>query len=106
MNPGGDFLKWLNVPTDIGTRYYAMAGNYEPTESGWALWAKNHLMDAIFNSQNDLVVPTKGVFDENGSSAFPIADRLEFGDDAGVNHSTFFSSPKVQGQLLSWLGSD
>jgi len=105
MHPSGDFLSWLNVPTDVESRYYAMAGNYEPADRGWALWAKDHLMDAIFESNNDLVVPTAGVYDINGSSKFPVEERLEFGSDAGINHTTFFADAIVQEKLLSWLGS-
>ncbi len=105
MHPGGDFLRWLNVPTGIGSRYYALAGNFEPADRGWANWAKNHLMDAIFQGNNDLVVPTKGVFAANGSTQFPVDQRLEFGADAGINHSTFFADQIVQDRLLSWLGS-
>jgi hypothetical protein len=105
MHPSGDFLKWLNVPTDIDSSYYALAGNFEPTESGWAMWAQDHLMDAIFKSQNDLVVPTEGVFAVNGSSKFPIAERLSFDEHAGINHSTFFADQIVQDKLLSWLGA-
>jgi hypothetical protein len=105
MDPGGDFLRWLNVPAEIETDYYAVTGAFEPVVPGWKTWAKDRLMDAIFKADNDLVVPTGGVYGGNGSSAFPIEQRVEFGDDAGLNHSTFFLDGAVRSQVLAWLGA-
>jgi hypothetical protein len=60
-------------------------------------------MDKIFKTKNDLVVPTDGVYDTNGSACFPIADRRAFGRGDGIAHTSFFSHADVQRQIMEWL---
>jgi hypothetical protein len=107
MLPGGPFLKdWLNRGPKGAELYYAIASDYEPTQPGLAAWAKNRLMDQIFeHAENDLVVPTLGVFEGNGSRLFPIADRYVFPPTAGIQHGGYFPSPRTQQQIMSWLSA-
>ncbi len=103
MHPTGDFLKWLNTKATNPTEYFALAANYEPVNAGWAQFVKDRVMDSIFGGKNDLVVPTGSVYAGNGSSHFPITDRLEFDEDDGIDHSGFMARKEVQDQLLAWL---
>ena len=104
MRPGGDFQRWLNAEGGRGgTTYYALGADFTPREPGFRAWAKDRLMDAVFGAENDLVVPTAGVYGANGSSLFPIEERHVFPASAGVAHSSFFQAPAAQGALLKWL---
>lgn len=107
MLPGGPFLKdWLNRGPKGAELYYAIASDYEPTQPGLAAWAKNRLMDHIFeHAENDLVVPTLGVFEGNGSDLFPITDHYVFPRTAGIQHGGYFPSPQTQQQIMSWLSA-
>ncbi|HOX27294.1 MAG TPA: hypothetical protein PLL30_16425 [Candidatus Krumholzibacteria bacterium] len=104
MDPRGEFLPWLNAPATTPAVYHALASDFEPAQSGWKEWAKNRLMDSIFKSANDLVVPTVGVYDANGSDHFPIRDRLEFARSDGISHTAFFGDRRAQEAILGWLG--
>lgn len=107
MLPGGPFLKdWLNRGPRAAELYYAIASDYEPTQPGLAAWAKNRLIDQIFeHAENDLVVPTLGVYEGNGSPLFPIADHYVFPPTAGIQHGGYFPNPRTQQQIMSWLGA-
>jgi hypothetical protein len=102
MRPGGPFLAWLNQGAKGEPAYYALASNYEPTSFGLSMF-KDRIMDRIFGADNDLVVPTAGVYDANGSACFPIADRLVLGPEDGVTHGGFFSNAKAMDQMRAWL---
>lgn len=104
MNPSGDFLRSLNDGVAGDTRYCALTADFEPTAPGFKAYAANRLTDRIFAENNDLVVPTSGVYRENGRGGFPIDERFVFGPTAGVGHTNFFLQPAVHEKLLSWLG--
>lgn len=102
MRPDGTYLSWLN-DSDLGEgRYYALASNFEPKHPGVAT-LKDAVMDAIFKAENDLVVPTSGVYETNGSAYFPIQDRHVLPASEGVSHGGFFSNQAAMNQLLAWL---
>jgi hypothetical protein len=111
MHPTGDFLKALNHGEPTGAEYYAVAADYEPTDSGLkALLAgtvADVVLDRVFEDvPNDMVVPEPGVFAENGCKTFPISDvnrMLQIPPTAGVIHTTMFSSDLVRSKLLEWL---
>jgi hypothetical protein len=104
MLPGGSFLRELNKGTRDDKRYFALASDYEPTNQGLFAFAKDRLMDRIFqNRQNDLVVPTGGVFDANGSDFFPIAERYVFPSAEGVPHSGYFANSMARSRIREWL---
>jgi len=64
------------------------------------------VLDQVFgDAENDLVVPTGGVYQKNGSARFPLPSErvLLFGATQGVNHTQLFRHPSVSEKLLSWL---
>lgn len=105
MLPGGAFYQELNVASVVKSEYYALAANYEPIEFSFKQWAKDRLRDTIFEADNDLVVPTMGVYSENGGSLFAIEQRREFTVQDGVWHSGFFQHPPAMEQVLAWLSN-
>lgn len=104
MCPGGSFLEKLNQGATGETKYFALASNYEPANEGWKRLLQDRVRDVLFLKANDLVVPTTGVYEANGSGRFPIADRLEFAADKGVAHSEYFGNPAAVDRILTWLG--
>lgn len=106
MRPDGEYLAGLNSGPSTGATYRAISANFEPGEPSWKPWAKDYLMDQVFKEHNDLVVPTHGVFEDNGDPMFPIADadnRLDIPASEGVHHGSFFGHADVQAALLKWL---
>jgi pimeloyl-ACP methyl ester carboxylesterase len=103
MQPGGDFLTELNAPGDVDAAYHALAANFEPKQQGFKDWAVDQLMDPIFKAGNDLVVPTDGVWSDNGGTRFPIDSREVFETKAGVAHTAFFAEPRTQDAIAGWL---
>jgi pimeloyl-ACP methyl ester carboxylesterase len=102
--PDGTFLRGLNTGPKDMKQYFALASNFEPTDPGLKAFAQNRLMDAIFNrADNDLVVPTAGVYEMNGSDFFPIADREVFPAAAGIPHTGFFADASARARILGWL---
>ncbi|MCI0436828.1 MAG: caspase family protein, partial [Gemmatimonadetes bacterium] len=100
MRPAAEVGQWLNAGDRAGdTRYFALSSDYTPAEPGFANFAKNRLMDFIFKGPNDLVVPTNGVFEENGSGWFPIEDRHVFSGGDGVAHTAFFASRAARDRI-------
>ena len=107
MRPNGQFLQWLNVAggtrDPAGPRYYALASNYDPIQPGLKLWAENRLLDDIFKADNDMVVPTLGVYDENGASWLPIDEHFVFPKEQGVPHSGYFANEDARQRITDWL---
>jgi pimeloyl-ACP methyl ester carboxylesterase len=105
MLPGGEFLKALNVTATKGDKkYFAIASNFEPLEnSGLRMYAAGRLTKQIFKTQNDLVVPTAGVYDSNGSDLFPIHDTHLFGPSDGVDHCSYFGNQTARDKIKAWL---
>jgi hypothetical protein len=111
MKPGGEFLSTLNQGAPKGADYYAIAADYVPSDAGIKLLLAGTLADAIVDrvfdhTQNDLVVPEPGVYEDNGCKTFPIADparKLLLPASTGTLHTTLFGSPVVQSKLLEWL---
>jgi pimeloyl-ACP methyl ester carboxylesterase len=102
MTPRGRFLTDLNSGTKGDSRYYALAADYEPGKDGFGAWARDRLFDKIFGDKNDLVVPTAGVFDANGSGYFPVTAHV-FDADAGIQHASFFSNESAAAKLVECL---
>jgi pimeloyl-ACP methyl ester carboxylesterase len=105
MLPGGVFLKELNCTASGGEKeYFAIASNYEPLgNAGWRMYAASRLTQRIFKTQNDLVVPTAGVYDSNGSELFPIHDTHLFGPSDGVDHCSYFGNQTARDMIDHWL---
>jgi pimeloyl-ACP methyl ester carboxylesterase len=107
MLPGGPFLTdWLNRGPKGAELYYAIASDYEPTQPGLLSWAKDRLVGRVFDhAENDLIVPTLGVYRGNGSDLFPIADHYVFPPAAGIQHGGYFSDSATQQQIMAWLSA-
>jgi len=103
MNPQGKFISTLNQGPSGTTRYYALAANFEPTVPGFKTFAADRITDKIFHQDNDLVVPTGGVYGENGRGGFPIEEKLVFPPTSGIGHTNFFGQPDVHEKILTWL---
>jgi pimeloyl-ACP methyl ester carboxylesterase len=105
MVPGGPFLAdWLNTgDAAADARYHAVTSNFEPVQRGLKDFARDRLTDGIFGAENDLVVPTEGVFAANGCAHFPVADPLVLDARAGVGHNRYFADPAVHAKLKEWL---
>jgi pimeloyl-ACP methyl ester carboxylesterase len=102
MVPGGEFLAELNSGTKGGAQYFGLAADYEPVEAGFGTYVRDRLFDKIFNEKNDLVVPTEGVFEDNGSGYFPVKS-FSFDSQKGVQHSGFFSNQEATAQIIGAL---
>lgn len=112
MHPEGRYLRDVNRPAVTTTRYFAISSNFEPdTADAEALRSiitrriGDAMMDRVFgNAPNDLVVPTRGVYDAAGPN-FPIApeDRLVFPPSRAVWHSAYFEQPETAECLRRWL---
>jgi hypothetical protein len=82
-----------------------VASNVSPTESGLRHFAVSRGLHALLKGANDLVVPADGVFAANGSSCFPIEDRLVLEGDSGLAHTRYFADARVRERILSWLSA-
>ncbi|MEA2488829.1 MAG: hypothetical protein QOH21_621 [Acidobacteriota bacterium] len=114
MNPDthvNQFLRKLNsTGTKGAVRYFAMTSDYEPVDAALrsVTWMRraDAVIDRVFeDAANDLVVPTLGVYDTNGSAYFPLGTDvlLPFDRKAGVIHTAFFQEKEAQNAILNWL---
>jgi hypothetical protein len=105
MLPGGKFLRKLNTGTAT-VRYFALASACKPNAPGLLAWAADRLFQRIFQGlENDLVVPTGGVYEGNGSALFPIASTrcLVFRPEDDVNHVGYFAQERARRTIYKWL---
>lgn len=106
MRPDGEFAKWINAGARSGdTRYYALASNVTPADPGLQHFVMSRGLNKLLKGTNDFVVPTQGVFAENGSGFFPIADKLVLEGDEAVSHTKYFADATARAKILEWLGS-
>jgi hypothetical protein len=109
MKPGGAFLTKLNTAFTSPTLCFAVTSNYEPTDKGLrglVAGLGDGVADQVFQqAENDLVVPTDGVWDKNGATGFPLAtgNLLVLDPSKGVMHTQYFTSPAVSESLLTWM---
>jgi hypothetical protein len=105
MNPEEPYLAGLNGRPAPAALLRAVAADYEPPRGApLARVARDGATDLVFDkADNDLVVPTLGCWDVEGSAGFPIADRLVLEASASVDHNSYFRQAEVAQQLLDWL---
>ena len=97
MDPDGDFLSRLNRGPGGPEQYYALASNYEPPPGSGLAAFRNAVTDSVFKMDNDLIVPTDGVFrlhDGADLARFPVAQVRQFGPADAVDHSAFFRTSR------------
>jgi hypothetical protein len=107
MNPGGPFLATLNQGPGGPEAYYALASNYEPPPRSGLAAFRDAVTDSVFKgAPNDLIVPTAGVYELGaaaGNARFPVKEVRQFGPDASLDHSAFFTNRDGAGQIHAWL---
>jgi hypothetical protein len=103
MLPQGKFLAGLNTGQRSATNYFALASDYAPSNPGLEAWAKSRLLNVIFKADNDTVVPTAGVYDQNGNQSFPITNRWVFAPSDHVSHSQYFANAVARDKMAEWL---
>jgi pimeloyl-ACP methyl ester carboxylesterase len=105
MNPEEPYLTELNGRPAPTALLRAVAADYEPPAGApLASVARDGATDLVFaKADNDLVVPTLGSWDVDGSAGFPIDERLVLESSASVDHNSYFRQAEVAQQLLDWL---
>jgi hypothetical protein len=105
MQPGGEFLTHLNRARHFGdgVSYFTIASNYEPTHPGLRAYVRNVVMDRIFGTPNDLVVPEAGVQDLGRFGELPTIASLDLDATQGVNHCGYFAHAPTRQRILAWL---
>ena len=102
MVPGGTYLERFGG-SGSPTAYFAMASDFEPLEPGLVSF-KDAVLDHIFGAENDLVVPTAGVYDlGHARGVFPLPEHHRFEPSAGVDHSAFVRQEAAIAPILGWL---
>lgn len=104
MDPANPALAELNeVAVPPTGRVLAVATDYAPLPSApLAARALDKVVDALFDSGNDLVVPTEGVA-RAGRYVAADVHLAEATADTAITHTTFFGSPGVRERLAGWL---
>ena len=107
MRPDGPYLSDLRNRQTGSAEFFAVASDFEPTGSGLASFlgqtVADEFMDRVFqNAQNDLIVPTSGVFDLPNVE-LPQDRQLRIAAEQGISHSAYFSHEQTLQNLLSWL---
>jgi pimeloyl-ACP methyl ester carboxylesterase len=113
MKPGGSFLSNLGSasgPDNPLPEYFGITSDYTPNNPALLAFLresiKNKLVDRIFGeTANDMVVPTRGVFEVDKATNFPIASErvLSFGAADAVTHTTYFKEQRTGDALVRWL---
>lgn len=106
MNPDGDEVKRIDSGPTKAEQLFAIASNFEPPVGSpffTVTRAADAVVDNIFQqAENDLVVPTAGVF-TCAAPDFPIANPTIFDASASVIHTQFFEQSLTQERLLDFL---
>ncbi|MEU4218845.1 hypothetical protein [Actinoplanes sp. NPDC026623] len=102
MDPAAPWLAGLNAaPADPGTRVAAITCDYDSAGAKVAVRALDFMVDRLFGTGNDLVVPTAGVYE---AGSYLVDDRLDLSGAApSVAHSGFLGDPRVHGWLADRL---
>jgi hypothetical protein len=104
MYGDGDYAKRMNSGArGSDAKYLAITSNARPSEPGLKRLLVTKGLNTLMGGANDLVVPTEGVFKENGSGYFPIEERVVLEGSDGVSHTHYFGSDIVRRRMLQWL---
>ncbi len=106
MNPDGDVVKRIDSAATKAEQLFAIASNFEPPV-GSPFFTVSRAADAVVDNifqqaENDLVVPTAGVF-TCAAPDFPIANPTIFDASAAVVHTHFFEQALTHERLLDFL---
>jgi hypothetical protein len=105
MRPGGEFLDRLNETgrSNGGAEYFTIGSDYEPTHAGLRVYLRNGIMDRIFGTANDLVVPEAGVRDLGRFGELTTTGYLDLDATRGVPHSRYFTDEPTCQRIFGWL---
>jgi pimeloyl-ACP methyl ester carboxylesterase len=104
MRPNGQFLTALNQGQKDDKQYFSISSNFEPKQNpGLKVYIANRLMGKIFQTDNDMVVPTASGYEENGSDFFPIDARYLFSASDAVHHCNYFAQKTTRDKIVTWL---
>ena len=110
MRPGGPFLNLLNSAPPAQAEYFGITADYAPGDEALRVFLKRKVADALMDrvfekNANDLIVPTRGVFEVEGSPNFPIHPErlLAFESTAAVTHTSYFAHPHTVQAISQWL---
>jgi hypothetical protein len=100
MDPEGTFLPGLAQVVGKQAEHFAIASDFEPSTAPFALRALDTLIDAFFDSGNDLVVPTSSVAAVTGITT---ADSVTLPATPAIAHTRYFNDDAVRQRLGDWL---
>ena len=118
MDPSGDFIKDMNLiqagQPGIDNSYYciitsdfkpSLMGDHEPRELPKRLLSliAGGFINQLIKESNDLVVNTSSMGAIDLKYGNFIKDKFEFGVNAQVYHTNYFTRPEVTNVLTRWL---
>ncbi|MEM6708638.1 MAG: hypothetical protein AAF648_07610 [Pseudomonadota bacterium] len=90
---------------EVRERYYFVQSNFETEDVGWKFWRHfrrdqliNTAADTVFAGKNDLVVDLTSMTDltdARAATTIPKSQVLDFGTNADVHHTNYFSHPST-----------
>jgi hypothetical protein len=92
--------------------YHAVTSNFEPDPVGWKFWRvfnrpfsrlADVAVDALFDSENDLVVDVDSMTDLRTELRIPASRFHHFGTNSVVHHTNYFAQAKTFERLAAWL---
>ncbi|WP_157018325.1 DUF7379 domain-containing protein [Cryptosporangium arvum] len=78
----------------------AVTSDFTPADGDLRLKALNAIVDPFFGAGNDLVVPTRGVYE---AGEYRIADPFVVPAPSTVAHTAFFADARVRATIGEWL---
>ncbi|WP_344647541.1 DUF7379 domain-containing protein [Cryptosporangium japonicum] len=78
----------------------AVASDFTPADGDLRRKALNAIVDPFFGAGNDLVVPTRGVYE---AGEYRVADPFVVPTPSTVVHTAFFADARVRAKLGEWL---
>lgn len=102
MDPAAQSLVTLNAaPMDPTTKVAAITSDYDSAGATVAARALDFMADRLFGTENDLVVPTVGVYE---AGSYVVDDRLDLsGKSPSLAHTGLLGDSRVHGWLADRL---
>lgn len=97
--------------TSVPEGYFAVTGDFEPTESGWQFWKRiisrtqDSASDLLFRAPNDMVVDTASMTHLADGRSIPNERVHHFrAGESHVHHNNYFEQESTARALRRWLG--
>ena len=120
MDPTGDFVAYINEaqpgqPEVADTYYCAITSDFDPDAAakeldphvlpaGVLLRIGDKLTDELYGKPNDLVVHVESMTHIDPLVGAFVRDRLDFGTNGHVFHTTYFHQAETANALIRWFG--